>query len=220
MKEDIICLRCLADLPYTHFWEYPHNPMADAFNARIEQIPDIQAPVTGYCYAAALLYYRDGSAYRSIPRRLKYGRDFKEGKYFARLLGEKLKISPPFKDVDIIVPVPLHWTRMWSRGYNQAQVIAEEVAQALPEARLESNILRRIRRTMSQTGMEGGEKTSNVAGVFSCTSPAKELAPSHILIVDDVFTSGSTSAECFRALQKQYGGGTRISVATLSYAGE
>lgn len=220
LEEDTICLHCLADLPLTHFWEYSHNPMADAFNARIEQIPDLLAPVAGYCYAAALLFYRDGSGYRAVPRALKYGRNFREGRYFAHLLGEKLKSSPYFTDVDFIVPVPLHWTRMWRRGYNQAGLIADEVARSLPGARTVPDILIRRKRTVSQTGLEGEGKSANVSGVFSCTRHAGGLSPKHILIVDDVFTSGSTSSECFRALHKQYGGGTRISVATLSFAGK
>lgn len=214
--EDIICLPCRADLPFTRFWELPHNPMADAFNARIARaLPE--ASDIRYCHAVALVYYRSGSDYISIPRRLKYWRDFKEGRYFAQMLGERLASAPEFQDVDTVVPIPLHWSRKRKRGYNQAEVIASVLARCLPGARMVNDMVRRTRSTGTQTGLEGEAKLSNVSGAFSCTRAARSILPRHILLVDDVFTSGATTVECFLTLYKQYGGGTRISVATLSY---
>lgn len=217
-QERHICLNCLADLPETHFAMSGRNPMADRLNARIAG--DSYEP---YAHAAALFYYAADSEYSSITQALKYRRDFGAGKFFARLLGAGLAASPLFSDVDLVAPVPLHWTRRWSRGYNQAEVIAGEVARAL-SAPCRTDLLRRCRRTVTQTRLSGDEKSANVAGAFRATKKAASLASgngiNHILLIDDVFTSGATLGECHRALRAVFGPSARISAATLAYAGE
>lgn len=214
-QEKHICLNCLADLPETHFAASGHNPMADKFNARIAA--DEYEP---YAYAAALFYYAPESGYAQITQALKYRRDFGAGKYFARLLGRRLAASPLFADTELVVPVPLHWTRHWSRGYNQAGIIAIELAKAL-SARYEPGLLRRVRRTRTQTRLSAGGKAANVEGAFAVSRKYRSSAPParHILLVDDVFTSGATLGECHKALRQVYGPSTRISCATLAYAG-
>ena len=218
-QERHICLNCLADLPETHFATLGRNPMADKFNARTSG--DRYEP---YAFAAALFHYSADSGYSRITQALKYHRDFGAGKYFASMLGRRLTESPLFADVGLVAPVPLHWTRRWSRGYNQAEVIARELAKALC-APCRTDLLHRCRRTMSQTRLSGEEKSANVAGAFRTTKKAASLAAEdggigHILLVDDVFTSGATLAECHKALRGAFGPATRISVATLGYAGK
>ena len=222
-QERHICLNCLADLPETHFAAFSHNPMADRFNARTAG--DEYEP---YAYAAALFHYNADSKYSRITQALKYHRDFGSGRFFARMLGSRLAASELFKGVDLVVPVPLHWTRQWTRGYNQAEVIARELAKAL-SAPCRTDILRRGRRTATQTRLTGEEKVANVAGAFQAVAhrPDRKTASAesgsgvgHILLVDDVFTSGATLAECHKALRKVFGPTVRISAATLAYAGE
>lgn len=217
-QEKHICIACLADLPETHFASMKHNPMADKFNARTAG--DRYEP---YAYAAALFHYSADSGYSRITQALKYHRDFGAGKYFARMLGERLAGSPLYSGVDLIAPVPLHWTRLWSRGYNQAAIIATELGKAL-SAPVRTDLLRRCKRTASQAGTSGESKAANVAGAFRATGKAasllKETGTRHILLVDDVFTSGSTAGECFRALRSVVPPEIRISAATLGYAGE
>ena len=217
-QERHICLNCLADLPETHFATVGRNPMADKFNARIAG--DNYEP---YAYAAALFYYRADSGYAMITQALKYHRDFGSGRFFARMLGSRLAASELFKGVDLVVPVPLHWTRRWKRGYNQAEIIATELSKAL-SAPCRTDIMRRGRRTGTQTKLSGEEKAANVAGAFMATEKARVLASMgnirHILLTDDVFTSGATLGECHKALRKVFGPAVRISAATLAYAGE
>ena len=126
MRERHLCLSCAADVPYTRFWMAPHNPLADRFNAVLERHRGTEP--MDYAYAAALLYYK--GAYRSIPRALKYQGDLAAGRHYGALLGRRLAAAPHFADIDLVIPVPLHWTRLRSRGYNQAEVLARALVDA------------------------------------------------------------------------------------------
>jgi predicted amidophosphoribosyltransferase len=130
LRERHLCLSCAADVPYTRHWLQAHNPLADRFNAVLERHRGTEP--MDYAYAAALLYYK--GAYREIPRALKYHADLAAGRHFGTLLGRRLASAPHFQDIDLIIPVPLHWTRRWSRGYNQAEIIAQAVADAFSSA--------------------------------------------------------------------------------------
>lgn len=146
--------------------------MADRFNAVLERHRGTER--MAYAYAAALMYYK--GPYRSIPRALKYRDDLSAGRYYGMLLGQRLAAAPQFTDVDLVIPVPLHWTRRWSRGYNQAEILARAICKAmsfpvipgqprnLPEVR--TDLLVRSRRTRSQTRLSVEEKAQNVASAF------------------------------------------------------
>lgn len=215
--EKHICLSCLADLPETQFASMGHNPMADKFNARIAG--DTHEP---YAYAAALFHYSAGSGYDNITKALKYGGNLAEGRFFASMLASELVASELFSDVGAVVPVPLHWMRRWKRGYNQAGVIARVLAREMG-VRCEPGLLKRRRRTASQTSLDAAGRQENVRGAFVADSKGvNSLLASgvqHLLLVDDVFTTGATLLECYRAVRTLAGPGLRISVATLGFAG-
>lgn len=224
-----LCCVCLADFPLTHFEGQRVNPMADKLNSRID--------AEGYLRAAALFYY--SGDYKKITQALKYGRNFSAGRWFARLLGERLAAAGWC--ADLVCPVPLHWTRRIKRGYNQAEVIGRELARVLGVP-FEPRLLRRGRRTGTQTRLSGEERVQNVTGAF-CVNPvfrpsgkrplfadgrANLGRPSgntvlntdgklRVLLVDDVFTTGATLAACCRALQEAFGNGVEIAVATLAF---
>lgn len=248
--EHHICIECLADLPLTRFATIPRNPMADLYNARIEESRGAAgisktvaarsrmngrgpagrlggmersgsfvlpaAPRLPYQYATALFYYSSDSPYRKITQALKYHRDFGAGKMFARMLGEEMKGSAIFEDVDLVIPVPLHWTRKYKRGYNQADIIAKELAGTLC-AKLDTKALKRTRRTGSQVRLTGEERERNVSGAFCVRSKENIARSRHILIVDDVYTTGATLAACADAVRAEVGPDIRISVATLGF---
>lgn len=203
-RERHLCLECEADIPFTHFAALAHNPMADAFNAQVE------AP--HYVRAAALFYYTGD--YQNITKALKYHRNFALGRCFAGRLGEELAAVPFWADVDAVCPVPLHWTRRFSRGYNQADVIGRELAGKLGAA-FRPSLLRRVRRTRSQTRLGSEGRAQNVSGAFRAMAP--QDPPAHILLVDDVFTTGATLAACYAALRSALGATVRISIATLAF---
>lgn len=221
LNEEHLCLYCQSDLPFTRNWETPHNPMADQFNAVVEKLrPDPEPgtdtePAEPYALAAALLYYRGDSPYSRIPQALKYGGDIPAGRYFSALLGRNMAKCHHWQNVDIVIPVPLHWKRKRSRGYNQAEVIAAELAASLG-ATLRTDILKRSRRTRSQTSLSAEERLKNVDGVFSVSNEILHDSPHHVLIVDDTFTTGATLAACHRVLRNALGPGVLISIATLA----
>lgn len=225
LEEKHLCLECLADLPQTYFWTMSHNPMADRFNENIQK--DIETDEDDglherYAYAAALFFYHSEAQYRLIPYQIKYHGNIRAGRYFGRMLGNRLASSELFEDVDMVVPVPLHWTRKWKRGYNQAEVIAEAVAEALG-APMRTDLLRRRKRTTTQTRMEVEDKRKNVAEAFVSTPSLADIAAQdsvrHLLLIDDVFTTGATLHACFAALRTVLPASVRISVATLGFVG-
>ena len=219
-RENHLCLYCSADFPFTRFWISSHNVMADRFNLSISRDMELFPETAGYekySYATALFYYHGEAAYKRIPQGLKYRKQFGEGRHFAGILAERTFSCSWFSDVDMIVPVPLHWRRRWSRGYNQAEVIAAEMA-AVKGCRMEPGLLVRGRYTATQTRLSVEDKKSNVRNAFIVREKtAGRFSPTHIMLVDDVFTTGATMTACHHALRKFFGRGPRISAAALGF---
>lgn len=236
LQERHICTECITDLPQTYFFLQEHNPMADRFNAVIQHGIETDMdcghhpPLQMYEYALALYFYKDG--YKNLSRGLKYDADVKPGRYMAAALGRKVATCPYLADVDLVVPVPLHWRRRLQRGYNQAEIIANEVAGCIAaagkECRMESGLLQRRRSTASQALLDKADKAENVRDAFSLREEKLPPAVRHILLVDDVFTTGSTLGECHKTIRSaiirrfgpEKGSSIRISAATLAFAGD
>lgn len=229
-NENHLCIFCEADIPLTYHWLRSRNPMADRLNALIQEdaAPGLlqEEPSAGICqhrfgryaYAAALFFYHGTAEYRKITQRLKYSGDITEGRRYAALLGRYLRDAQHLSDIDLILPVPLHWTRRWKRGYNQSEVIAGEISKALGVP-MRTDILKRTKRTKTQTKLDVQHKALNVNGAFSIASGRRNalLQSRHILLVDDVFTTGATMYACFAALSAEINPGTRLSAAALAF---
>ena len=219
-NEKHVCDHCLGDLPRTYYSRMPRNPMSDRLNALLQrdlqrdpEHPDKYQP---YLCSTALFYYRSG--YKEITRSLKYHGNVEAGRFFSEMLAEEIEGPELYSDVDVVMPVPLHWTRRWSRGYNQAEVIGEVVARRIG-ASLRADALVRCRRTRTQTRLSVESKASNVAGAFAVRKNTDMSGFRHILIVDDVFTTGATVYSCCRALRGRIPTSVKISAATLACVG-
>ena len=201
-------------MPLTRFWGRTRNPMADRFNGLISDSGDDGGE--RYAYACPLFFFEAESPYRNILYEIKYKGYMVLGTYMGRMLGAKMASVDAFRDIDAVVPVPLHWMRRWKRGYNQAETIASGIASELGVA-LRTDILRRTRRTRTQTRLDIAAKAENVCNAFKARTPSDPEQLKHILLVDDMFTTGATAYECFKALRRIFPPSVRISVASLGF---
>lgn len=149
---------------------------------------------------------------REAVLRMKAGSGESLSEMMGRVLAEELGEALRRDRIDVVVPVPLHWRRVWTRGYNQAAAAARELAAGL-NLRCESRALVRIRHTPQQVHSSAAARRENVRGAFWARRPAS-LAGKRILLVDDVMTTGSTAGEAARTLKGA--GATAVIVAVLA----
>ena len=202
--DEEICTHCLFQFPYTNFHLTQENPMEQSFWGRVN--------VEG---AAAFLYFHKGSKVQHMIHRFKYNGRHQIGTFLGRVYGFKLVNQPPYNSVDMIIPVPLFKKKQLKRGYNQSEVFAKGLASAM-NLPVETNILFRIMESATQTRKTRDERWENVKEIFTVTHP-EQLEGKHILLVDDVMTTGATLEACATALMKD--NDVRISIATIAYAG-
>ncbi len=189
-------------MPKTGFHLQPDNPVNRLFYG-----------ITRVEYATALFYFIKGSKFRSLIHSLKYGGRADIGKELGNLLGIELKGSC-FSDIDCIVPVPLHPAKKRSRGYNQSEMIADGTGTSLTKPVVKSVLVRSVY-TVTQTRKSVEERRENVKEAF-CLKDPDLLQGNHILLVDDVVTTGSTLTACTDELLKIPG--VKVSIAVLAYA--
>ena len=197
-----ICLDCSTDLPLTNFWLHAGNPVEKIFWGRLR----IEA-------AASMLYFTKRSIIQNLLHELKYRGNKEVGRLLGRMMGEKLEQSERFKDVDALVPLPLFYDREKKRGYNQAAVICDGMAEIMNKPVLKNAMMRRTK-TDTQTHKSRAERWTNIQGKFELTSHSG-ISDMHVLLVDDVITTGATLEACGAELLKAKN--TRISIATLAY---
>ena len=194
-KEKCLCLHCVVKLPRTGLWREPEeNVLARSFWGR-----------TGGAHinkVAAYLSYGKTTTVGRIVHAFKYKNDKTLARDMGRLMAQELSAEGFFEDIDCLVPVPLTFWRRFRRGYNQAEWLARGVGEitGLPVC---SGILRRKRFDGSQTMLSSRERQENVAGAFVMNQEkAENLKGKHILIIDDVITTGATTRECASQLAK------------------
>ena len=201
--ESVICGECHLGLPLTGFSQKPYdNPMARLFWGLL--------PVEK---AAAYFYYIPHAQSSQMIYRLKYHHQPEVGESLGQILAKELKRSDFFSDIDAIVPIPVTAQRARERGYNQSMEIARgirDVAQ-LP---ILSKVVKRIKFDESQTQKKGWERQENVEGAFRLLNP-DAVRGKHLLVVDDIVTTGSTVKACAQELCKA--GDVRISIVALGF---
>ncbi len=202
-SEKVICTKCLYDLPYTDFHLDAQNLVAKQFWGRVS----LHA-------AMALLHFKKGSKVQNLMHSLKYKGNTEVGENLGKLLGHKLQKSSFYDKIDLIIPVPLHPKKEKQRGYNQSECIANGLAEVL-QTPVDINCLIRIKATDSQTKKGRYTRYENMEEVFSLIQPSA-IADKHILLVDDVITTGATLEACANALLKN--GASQISIAAIAFA--
>lgn len=202
--EKVLCVRCLSEIPYTDHWHQPENRLAQRFWGRL--------PLYG---AAALFHFHQGNAVQHLLHQLKYKGRQDIGELAGKMVGDKLKESGSvIHQIDLIIPVPLHWKKQKIRGYNQCDPFAKGIAEytGIPWC---ANALTRNFENISQTKKKRFDRWSNVAEIFSVTDK-NLLTDKHILLVDDVVTTGATSEACMQTILKI--SGTKVSFAAIAAA--
>ncbi len=202
-NEEVICTQCLFHLPKTNFHLEKINPASKVFwgRANIEM-------------ATALYFYRKESKVQTLIHHLKYHGNKEIGVFLGQLYGGQLKGSEYFKDVDIVIPIPLHKDKLKKRGFNQAESFASGLAETMKITMDTSSVYRTIF-TSTQTKKSRYKRWENVSEIFSIKE-ATALENKHVLIVDDVITTGATMEACINTLNKVEG--IRISVAAIAFA--
>ena len=164
-------------------------------------------------HATALFFYIEESRFRFLIHAIKFRGSWRTAILLGEWLGLILARTERFDEIDLIVPVPQHPLRRLQRGYNQSDYIADGIASVLG-AKVSYHALRRKTNNESQTRHSRNERWDNVEGIFKVRRP-EQLRGKHILLVDDVFTTGATIISCcdalFEACQQ-----IRVSVATLA----
>lgn len=202
--EDIICFRCESELPQTRNWLEADNGLVKRFWGRV--------PLQG---AATLYHFHKGNMVQHLLHQLKYKGRQEIGEHIGKVFGEQLaQPDSIIKNVDLIVPVPLHWKRLKTRGYNQCDSFALGLSLAM-NVPWSSTALERTHENISQTKKKRYDRWGNVAEIFS-VSDAEQLKDKHVLLVDDVVTTGATSEACLQTILKTPG--TQASFVAIASA--
>lgn len=200
-SEQVICASCHLHLPLTRFEQQPlDNPMARLFWGRF--------PVER---AAALFYYEPQSDLSQPIYDMKYRSMPELGESLGRIAAQQFAAAGFFDGIDALVPVPITRRRLWQRGYNQSMKIARGVS-SLTGIPIYNNVVRRTHFNESQTAKHSRERLQNVADAF-CLANGERIAGKHILIIDDIVTTGATVTACGCELAKAQG--VCISVLSL-----
>ena len=202
-NEDVLCHFCEYHLPRTNFHHDIENPMTNLFLGRVNI-------TTG----AAFLYFNKGGKVQRLIHHLKYKERKDIGIYLGELYGQTLKYAPHFNSADIIIPVPLHKKKYMQRGYNQSEQFAIGLATSM-NIPVNRHLLSRTKATETQTRKSRFSRYQNVKEIFCVESP-DTFTEKHLILVDDVITTGATLESCIHALNVIPG--VKISVACIATA--
>ena len=204
VTEEVICAKCSFHLPRTGFHHHAYdNEMAKLFWAQI--------PIEK---ATAFFYYEAHAETANIIYELKYKNHPEIGNIVGRMLAKEIQPSGFFDGIDGIVPIPLAKKRLRQRGYNQSMEIAQGVSEmtGLP---IYKKVVRRNSFKGSQTNKGRWDRQENVEHVFELTD-ATAVSNKHLLLIDDVITTGATCIACAKALCQSVN--IRISILALGFA--
>jgi ComF family protein len=201
-NENFLCLECINNLPHTHFAMHANNPVEKIFWGRVA----ITAAMSEF-------YFSKASIIQNLIHEFKYKGNKKIGLYLGSLIGESLLNSNRFH-IDAIIPLPLFEKKEKKRGYNQAEILCNGISEVMNIPIIKNNVIRIIP-TETQTKKHRAERWQNVEKSFTVLQP-EYLEGKHILLVDDVITTGATLEACASEILKV--NNVSLSVATLAKA--
>jgi ComF family protein len=202
-NEEYICTRCRHHLPRTHFHLDNENPVMKMFWGRVQ--------LAG---ASAYYYFDRGNKVQNLLHQLKYNGQKELGVCIGELYGQELKKEEKYSSIDYVIPVPLHLKKERKRGYNQSEMFALGLAKSM-EKIMRKDLIFRNRETETQTKKAKFRRWENVEKIFSIAEK-QELEHKHVLLVDDVVTTGATLESCAQELLSV--NGTKVTVATIAFA--
>ena len=200
----LLCLNCRKDLHRTNYHLVENNPIEMHFAGRLK----IEL-------ASSFLHFKKGSRIQKIMHQVKYHREEELAILMGKICAIELKQCGFFDSIDVLVPVPLHPDKLKIRGYNQANLIAEGIS-SISGVELRSNLLTKVLNTPSQTNKTRMERFENVSNSFEVQNYT-DIQAKHILLIDDVITTGSTLEACAIKLLEVIEG-SKLSVLTLAAA--
>jgi ComF family protein len=203
-KEQFFCLHCHYSLPETKYHLLDHNPLIFTFMGRV----DVD-------YTASYLFYRKGNHVQHILQEIKYKGNKELGEFLGYNYAIELKQDKIFEQIDLILPIPLHKKKEKRRGYNQSEWIAKGLSKGLERPYL-SDVLVRVDFTETQTKKSRFNRWENVKNVFQ-VQQEELIKNKHVLVCDDVLTTGATMEAALKELIKVEG--VKVSVVTLAVTG-
>lgn len=203
-QERFLCLNCIQELPLTNLHNIYGTMIKDIFYGTVflEQ-------------ATALFFYHKKGVVQKLIHQLKYKDQEEISSFLGSWLGNELKLREEYKYIDYVIPVPLHYKKLKARGYNQVEGFGKEIAKELKTS-YNDEVLSRTQHTTTQTKKSRWLRSSSTETVFTINKEkSQELKGKHILLVDDVITTGATIKACAQELFKVEG--VKLSLAVMAY---
>ncbi len=201
-EDHLLCLQCQVKLPETNFLAVAANPIENIFYGRLS----IHAAGSAY-------YFTKGSLIQQLVVELKYKNNHQVGLYLGKKLGFMLQQTDRFETVDYIIPLPLNPKKQQKRGYNQAEIICNGISRVWNRPVVNDAVVRNLF-TETQTQKNRINRWQNMQEVFALHK-TEQLNNKHVMLVDDIITTGATLEACGTELQKIPG--IKLSIVTLAY---
>jgi len=201
--ESMVCSKCLVTLPKSHFHHNPNNPLLKIMGGRVPLVN-----------ASSLYLFEKGGRVQRMLHAIKYEGQSRLAYILGCIAGKELKSDPLFSEAQVLLPIPLHANKLKSRGYNQSEAFATGIAKTM-NLPIDTTSLIRAVETSTQTKKRKYERWENVAGIFELTD-IKALSGKHVVLVDDVVTTGATIEAAWLCLQNVEG--IKVSLASLAFA--